>query len=146
MRQGELHREENALEVDADDVVELGFADGAEAIAISDSGVRDDRVEAAQWSDQLVVQVFHVLLDRHIGSDAQAVGAEFRARVVEFVLSPARDDDLSALGDELFGDAEADSLRAAGNHGDLALALPPDGGHLVGEDVHHGKTASGVHS
>jgi hypothetical protein len=27
-----------------------------------------------------------------------------------------------------------------------AVALPPDGGHLVSEDVHHGKTASGVHS
>ena len=27
-----------------------------------------------------------------------------------------------------------------------ALALTPFGGHLVSEDVHHGKTASGVHS
>ena len=26
------------------------------------------------------------------------------------------------------------------------LALTPFGGHLVSEDVHHGKTASGVHS
>src|SRR4051812_43629228 len=28
----------------------------------------------------------------------------------------------------------------------VRMALPPDGGHLVSEDVRHGKTASGVHS
>ena len=28
----------------------------------------------------------------------------------------------------------------------IDVALPPDGGHLVSEDVGHGKTASGVHS
>jgi hypothetical protein len=36
--------------------------------------------------------------------------------------------------------------RVLSDNGSCYLALPPDGGHLVSEDVHHGKTASGVHS
>jgi len=48
--------------------------------------------------------------------------------------------DLFAVGE---GDAGADEGDQVGC---VDLALTPDGGHLVREDLHHGKTASGVHS
>jgi hypothetical protein len=37
-------------------------------------------------------------------------------------------------------------LRIAIDERTVSMALPPDGGHLLSEDVGHGETASGVHS
>jgi len=49
--------------------------------------------------------------------------------------SPAPDPDVAVTDDGNYT-----------RHDGGQVALPPSGGHLVREDVHHGKSASGVHS
>ena len=53
-----LDREEHALDVHSEDVVELIFPDLAERIAVANTGVGDDGVEPSMSLDNLGVHCF----------------------------------------------------------------------------------------
>ena len=121
MARGGLPAEERALEVHADDAVELFLGEIQERDLGLDRGVRDHAVEPAEALDRARDQAAHLRGVPHVGRDGERGGAEPGRLGLDLGREPVGQDDAGAFLDEPLGDGQADSPRRAGDHGDLAL-------------------------
>jgi hypothetical protein len=116
-----LHAEEHALEqhIHGEVVVGRGRLDGTQGAA--EACVVEEHVDPPETIDGLGHHGGDVFLLGHIGPQECGVGAEFRRQRVAFPLIEIGDQNLGALLDEATNGPRADTTRATGDRGDLAL-------------------------
>ena len=124
-RQRLLHREDDALEVDTELVVQLFFGDVTDASDLEDRGVGEHHVDASAAVSDGGVEPIDVLRLAHVTLHAGGVVAEFLDRRVEFGLPAAGDEDVRALLDESLGGGETDAGAASGDDCRLACREVP---------------------
>ena len=140
-RGGVLGAEEVARVVDAGHEIERLLFQLHQAARLGDAGVGDQQVEPAADAST-VRRTMWATLSSSVTSTStawarapSAAATARRARQVE-----VGDDDHRALGVQRLGDAPAEALRRAGDHGDLARQPPLTCGAVV--DVLAGESAA----
>jgi hypothetical protein len=119
---------QQALDVGADDAVDVLLSDRAERDPLNDGGIGEDDVDASLFPADLPVDPVEVPGLGDVPLDGGDAGSGGRRRSVQFRLAAAGDVDLGALPGELSGGGQADAGAAARDEGDLAVQLP---GHDV---------------
>src|SRR6185369_2780047 len=109
------------LHVDGEDAVEVGLVERLERLRqVAHAGVVDEDVEAVEALDRGPDHRLDVGGPRHVGADAFGVRAERVGDPARAVAVAVGDDHARALGDELPGDALAESRGRTGDDGDLS--------------------------
>src|SRR5262249_7122866 len=123
-RQGLLRSEHGALDVGAEDLVEMLLGDRADWSKVGHSGVGEHDVDMPLFLADLPVDPVKVLGLGDVSLNGGGAGAGGCRRSVQFRLAAAGDVDLSALPGKLRRRGHADAGAAAGDEGDLAVKFP----------------------
>ena len=87
-----------------------------EGALAADSGIEDERIEAAEVGHRFGNGALGVRLAARVGDDRET--AQFLCHLVDRALPPARDRDVVAVGGQAAGDSRADARAPAGDERD----------------------------
>jgi hypothetical protein len=118
-RCGRLDREQHALQVGADHLVELLLRDLPERSG--DYSVGFDHVEAPVSRLDVLERRVHRRGAPGVRPDTRGLGPDLRDGFIDPAPIAARNNDCSAFRYELLGNRQADSSRTTGDNGNLAF-------------------------
>src|SRR5580700_3915505 len=118
-----LNREECALYVDIEQLVEMFFGDVGEGDEFANAGVGEDNIDASlHFSDSLVemIKIGHL---GNVAPNAGRIGTDCLNGLVELLLAAPRDENISAFIDEQFCRCQPNPFCSASDDGDLTFEL-----------------------
>src|SRR5580658_7109666 len=118
-----LNREECALYVDIEQLVEMFFGDVAEGNEFADAGVGEDNIDSSlHFSDGLVekIKIGHF---GNVALNAGRIGTDCFHGLVELLLAAPGDEHISTFIDEQLCGCQPNPFCSASDDGDLAFEL-----------------------
>ncbi len=118
-----MHREQRALHVDIEELVEMRLGDGAQGGELAQTGVGEDDVDPLALRLDRLVEAIEVSQLGDVALDAGDVVADGLHGVVKLLLAPSRDEDVGALFDKELRRGQADPFGGASDNGHFSLQL-----------------------
>src|SRR5579862_1299864 len=118
-----LNREECALYVDIEQLIEMFFGDVAEGNEFADAGVGEDNIDSSLHFADGVVEMIKIGHFGDVAPNASRIGTDCLHGLVEFLLATPRDEDIASFFDEEFCRCQPNPFCSAGDDGGLAFKL-----------------------
>src|ERR1700730_18180946 len=99
------------------------FGDGPKGNKFGNTGVGENNIESTLYLSDGLVKTIKVGQFGNVSLNTGNIGADCLSGLVEFLLSAARDEDISALFDEKLCGSQSNPFCAAGDDSDLAFEL-----------------------
>src|SRR5580693_5799662 len=118
-----LNREECALDVDIEQLVEMFFGDVGEGDEFANTGVGENNIDSSlHLSDCLVekVKIGHL---GNVALNTGRIGADCLQGLIELLLAAPRDEHISTFIDEQLCGCQPNPFCSASDDGDLAFEL-----------------------
>jgi hypothetical protein len=117
-----LHREQRALHIEIEKLVEMLLGEGCQGSEFADAGIGDQHIDLSLRLHGLV-EAIEVRQFGDVSPNACNLTADRLHGFVKFLLAAARYEDVGAFVDETHRCGETYSRGASGNHGHLSLQL-----------------------
>src|ERR1700686_3885426 len=120
-RQCLLHRKQRSPHIDVEKFVEMLFGDGPKGNKFANAGIGENNIDSAFHLGNGLVKTIKVGKFGNVALNARNIAADFLHGLVEFLLSAARNEDISTLFDEKSCRSQPNPFCAAGDDSDLAF-------------------------
>jgi len=101
---------------DVEQFVEVLFSNGTKRNKFAYPSMSENNIDSPGHFGDSLVQAIEVSRLSHVALNARNVGSDCLHRLVEFLLTSARDEDMGALLDEKLCRGQTNPLRASSNH------------------------------
>src|SRR6267143_1986138 len=99
------------------------FGDGPKGNKFAHAGVREKNIDSPLHLRDGLVKTIKVSQLGNVSLNSRDIGTDCLHGLVEFLLAPARDEDIGTLFDEKFSSSQPNPFCPAGDDGGLAFEL-----------------------
>src|SRR3984957_8038943 len=118
-----LNREECALYVDIEQLVEMFFGDVGEGDEFADASVGEDNINSSLHLSDCLVEKVKIGHFGNVALNTGRIGTDCLHRLIELLLAAPRDENISAFIDEQFCRCQSNPFCSAGDDGELTFGF-----------------------